>query len=186
MKKSYIFLAIVIGLILIVGVSLISFNNGLVRGREGIDAQMAQVNNMLLNRSDRIPGLVNAVKGYAKHENEIFTNLANARNRLLAAEGPDRVQAGNAFDSALGRLLMLVENYPQLKADALFSKFMDEYSGTQNRVNFERMKYNRLVQDYNAKIKQFPGSIFAGTFGFAQRDYYDVPETAKENVVPQF
>ncbi|NLG85112.1 MAG: LemA family protein [Firmicutes bacterium] len=148
--------------------------------QENIDNQWAQIDNQLLRRSDLIPNLVNTVKGYAKHEKEIFTNLNNARNQLLAANTvAEKAQAAGSFEAALNRLLAVVENYPNLKADQQFLRLQDELAGTENRLAVERKRYNDLVRDYNAKIKQFPGSIIAGIIGARAREYFEVPETAK-------
>lgn len=158
----------------------IGFNNTLVRLNEGIDNQWAQIDNQLLRRSDLIPNLVNTVKGYAKHEKEIFTNLNNARNQLLAANGvAAKAQAAGNFEAALNRLLAVVENYPNLKADQQFLRLQDELAGTENRLALERKRYNDQVREYNTKIKQFPGSILAGLLGRTAREYFEVPETAK-------
>ncbi|MGE5541409.1 MAG: LemA family protein [Bacillota bacterium] len=158
----------------------IGFNNTLVRLNEGIDNQWAQIDNQLLRRSDLIPNLVNTVKGYAKHEQEIFTNLNNARNQLLEANGvAAKAQAAGNFEAALNRLLAVVENYPNLKADQQFLRLQDELAGTENRLALERKRYNDQVREYNTKIKQFPGSILAGLLGRTAREYFEVPETAK-------
>lgn len=158
----------------------INFNNAVIRMGEAIDNQWAQIDNQLLRRSDLIPNLVNTVKGYAKHEREIFTNLNNARNQLLAANTvAAKAQAAGTFEAALNRLLAVVENYPNLKADQQFLRLQDELAGTENRLALERKRYNDLVRDYNAKIKQFPGSIIAGIIGARPREYFEVPETAK-------
>jgi len=158
----------------------INFNNAVIRMGEAIDNQWAQIDNQLLRRSDLIPNLVNTVKGYAKHEQEIFTNLNNARNQLLAANTvAAKAQAAGTFEAALNRLLAVVENYPNLKADQQFLRLQDELAGTENRLALERKRYNDLVRDYNAKIKQFPGVIIAGIIGAQPREYFEVPEAAK-------
>jgi len=166
---------------LIVAVYAVGFNNTLVRMGEGVDGQWAQIDNQLLRRSDLIPNLVNTVKGYAKHEQDIFTNLNNARNQLLAANGvAAKAEAAGTFEGALNRLMAVVENYPNLKADQQFLRLQDELAGTENRLAYERKTYNDLVKEFNTKIKMFPGSILAGIFGKAAREYFEIPQAARE------
>jgi len=158
----------------------INFNNTVIRMGEAIESQWAQIDNQLLRRSDLIPNLVNTVKGYAKHEQEVFTNLNNARNQLLAANTvAAKARAAGTFEAALNRLLAVVENYPNLKADQQFLRLQDELAGTENRLALERKRYNDLVRDYNAKIKQFPGVIIAGIIGARPRAYFEVAEAAR-------
>ena len=184
MNKGCLGIAVILGGLLLFGLILvmygIGFNNSLVRMNEGIDNQWAQIDNQLLRRSDLIPNLVNTVKGYAKHEKDVFTNLNNARNQLLAANGvAAKAEAAGGFEAALNRLMAVVENYPQLKADQQFLRLQDELAGTENRLAYERKTYNDLVRDLNTKIKQFPGSMLAGIFGASAREYFEVPEAAK-------
>lgn len=159
----------------------ISFNNSVVTTREGVKSQWAQIDNQLLRRSDLIPNLVNTVKGYAKHEKDIFTNLNNARNSLLAANTVgEKAQATGDLNVALNRLMAVVENYPNLKADQTFIRLQDELTGTENRLAFARKNYNDQVQKYNTKIKRFPGSIIAGMIGAKEEEYFNIPTAAKE------
>lgn len=178
-------LGIVLVLVLVLAIPIgmyINFYNSIKLSGNEIDAQMKQVDNILLRRHDLIPNLVNTVKGYAKHEKEIFTNLNNARNRLLEANSvQEKAKASGELSAALGRLMMVVENYPQLKANEQFNRLMDNLEGTENRLAVERKRYNDLVKVYNNKIELFPGNIFAGMMGLTKREYFEVPESAKEN-----
>jgi LemA protein len=152
-----------------------------VRLNNEVEAQFKQVDNVLLRRHDLIPNLVNTVKGYAKHETDVFTNLNNARNQLMAANGiNERVAANNQVESALGRLLAVVENYPDLKANEQFNRLMDELAGTENRLAVERKRYNDVVKEYNNAIQLFPGSIIAGMKGLTPKEYFEVPPAARE------
>src|SRR6266480_948407 len=133
--------------------------NTFVSQDEAIKAQWAQVQNELQRRNDLIPNLVETVKGYAAHESGVFKEVADARSRLLAAKSPEEtIQAANQQTSALGRLLAVVENYPQLKADAQFIRLQDELAGTENRLSVARMRYNERVQEYNTARRRFPGN----------------------------
>src|SRR5229473_2840553 len=141
--------------------------NSFVSQEEGIKAQWAQVQNQLQRRNDLIPNLVETVKGYAQHEEGVYKDIADARSRLLAAKSPEEtIQAANQQTAALGRLLAVVENYPQLRANEQFNRLMDELSGTENRIAVERMRYNEKVQQYNASRRQFPANLTAKMFGF--------------------
>ena len=148
---------------------------------EAIKAQWAQVQNELQRRNDLIPNLVETVKGYAAHETGVFKDIADARARLLSAKSPEEtIQAANAQTSALGRLLAVVENYPNLKADAQFSRLMDELAGTENRLAVARMRYNERVQEYNTQRRKFPSNVTAKMFGFKEYPYWEVPPEAKQ------
>jgi LemA protein len=148
---------------------------------EGIKAQWAQVQNQLQRRNDLIPNLVETVKGYAAHEAGVFTAIADARSKLLGAKTPEEtIQAANQQTSALGRLLAVVESYPQLKADQQFLRLQDELAGTENRLATERMRYNELVRDYNAQRNRFPSNITAKMFKFKEYPYWEVPAEAKQ------
>jgi LemA protein len=148
---------------------------------EAINAQWAEVQNQLQRRNDLIPNLVNTVKGYAAHESGVFKDIADARSRLLAAKTPEEtIQAANQTSSALGRLLAVVENYPQLKADAQFNRLMDELSGTENRLSVARMRYNEAVQAYNTQRRRFPSNVTAKMFGFKEHPYWEVPPEARQ------
>jgi LemA protein len=155
--------------------------NRFVSQEEAIKAQWAQVENQLQRRNDLIPNLVETVKGYAGHEERVFKDIAEARSRLLAARSPEEtIQAANQQTSALGRLLAVVESYPQLKANEQFNRLMDELSGTENRIAVERMRYNERVQEYNTARRQFPANITARIFGFAEYPFFEAPADAKQ------
>ena len=148
---------------------------------ETINAQWAEVQNQLQRRNDLIPNLVETVKGYAAHESGVFKEVADARSRLLAAKSPEEtIQAANQQTSALGRLLAVVENYPQLKADAQFIRLQDELAGTENRLSVARMRYNEAVQAYNTQRRKFPSNVTAKMFGFKEHPYWEVPPEARQ------
>jgi LemA protein len=154
---------------------------------EAINGQWAEVQNQLQRRNDLIPNLVETVKGYAAHESGIFKDIADARSRLLAAKSPEEtIQAANQQTSALGRLLAVVENYPNLKADAQFIRLQDELAGTENRLSVARMRYNQSVQDYNTQRRKFPSNVTAKVFGFKEHPYWEVPPEAKQAPKVQF
>jgi LemA protein len=155
--------------------------NTFVSQEEAVKAQWAQVENQLQRRNDLIPNLVETVKGYAQHEESVYKDIADARSRLLAAKSPEEsITAANQQSSALGRLLAVVENYPQLKANEQFNRLMDELSGTENRLAVERMRYNEKVQQYNTSRRQFPGNLTAKMFGFKEYPFFEVPAEAKQ------
>jgi LemA protein len=148
---------------------------------EAIKAQWAQVENQLQRRNDLIPNLVETVKGYAQHEESVYKDIADSRSRLIAAKSPEEtMQAANQQTSALGRLLAVVENYPQLRANEQFNRLMDELSGTENRIATERMRYNEKVQEYNTSRRQFPANITARVFGFKEYPFFDAPPAAEQ------
>jgi LemA protein len=155
--------------------------NRFVSQEEAVKAQWAQVQNQLQRRNDLIPNLVETVKGYAQHEEAVFKDIAEARSRLLAARSPEEtIQAANQQTSALGRLLAVVESYPQLKANEQFNRLMDELSGTENRIAVERMRYNEAVQTYNTSRRQFPGNITATIFRFQDYPFFEAPPEATQ------
>jgi LemA protein len=162
------------------GLSGCSYNKFTTQ-EEAIKAQWAQVQNQLQRRNDLIPNLVETVKGYAAHEAGVYKDIADARSRLLAAKTPqETIEAANQQTAALGRLLAIVENYPQLKANEQFNRLMDELSGTENRLAVERMRYNERVQEYNTQRRKFPSNITAKMFGFKEYPYFEVPAEAKQ------
>lgn len=147
---------------------------------EAIKAQWAQVENQMLRRSELIPNLVETVKGFAQQEKDVFGAVADARAKMAGASTPaQRIEAANAESSALARLLVVMENYPQLKSDATFMRLMDELTGTENRLSAERMRYNERVQAYNTLRRQFPSNITASIFSFDEYPYWEIPDSAK-------
>jgi LemA protein len=155
--------------------------NKFVSQEEAIKAQWAQVENQLQRRNDLIPNLVETVKGYAQHEEGVYKDIADARSRLLAARSPEEtIQAANQQTSALGRLLAVVENYPQLRANEQFNRLMDELSGTENRIAVERMRYNERVQEYNTSRRQFPANLTAKVFTFKDYPFFEAPPEARQ------
>jgi len=155
--------------------------NRFVSQEEAVKAQWAQVQNQLQRRNDLIPNLVETVKGYASHEQEVFTQIADSRAKLAGAQTPaDTIAAANQQTSALGRLLVIAENYPTLKANEQFNRLSDELSGTENRIAVERMRYNERVQEYNTSRRQFPGVITAKMFSFADYPLFEAPVAAQQ------
>jgi LemA protein len=147
---------------------------------EAIKAAWAEVQNQLQRRNDLIPNLVETVKGYAQHEEAVFKEIADARSKLLAAKSPEEtIQAANQQTSALGRLLAVVENYPNLKANEQFNRLMDELAGTENRLSTARMRYNERLQEYNTQRRKFPSNVTAKVFGFKEYPYFEAPPTAQ-------
>ena len=154
--------------------------NKFVSQEEAIKAQWAQVENQLQRRNDLIPNLVETTKGFAQHEESVYKDIADARSRLLAAKSPEEtIAAANQQTSALGRLLAVVENYPQLKANEQFNRLMDELAGTENRLATERMRYNERVQEYNTSRRQFPANVTARVFGFKEYPFFQAPPDVK-------
>jgi LemA protein len=177
MKKTGIIVLVIVVLLIIWGWS--SYN-GLVNANEAVTSQWAQVESQYQRRFDLIPNLVNSVKGIMKQEQAVFTAIADARTHYAGATTIDaKAKAAGEVESALGRLLVITENYPQLKSSENVSGLMAELSGTENRVATERKRFNDAVQDYNLRTKRFPGSIFASMFGFAPHDYFQSVEGAQ-------
>jgi LemA protein len=155
--------------------------NRFVSQEEAVKAQFAQVQNQLQRRNDLIPNLVETVKGYASHEQEVFQQIAESRAKLSGAQTPaDTINAANQQSAALARLLVIVENYPNLKANEQFNRLSDELSGTENRIAVERMRYNERVQEYNTSRRQFPGIITAKVFSFQDYPLFEAPESARQ------
>jgi LemA protein len=147
---------------------------------EALKAQWGQVENVLQRRSDLIPNLVETTKGFAQQEKDVFQAVADARAKMAGAKTPaETIEAANAESSALSRLLLVVENYPQLKSDQTFLQLMNELAGTENRITAERKRYNDRVQEYNTTRRTFPSNITASIFGFKEYPYFEAPESAK-------
>lgn len=187
MKKIVGPIVIIIVIIAIFAAILIPSYNGFVNGEEDVNKAYAQVENQLQRRLDLIPNLVNTVKGFASHEKEVLSNIADARSKLAGANTPEEQAAANdELSGALSRLLVVVENYPDLKADANFRQLMDELAGTENRLTIARQDYNGVVSDYNKKVKRMPGSIVASIFGFDEKEYFKADAAAQEAPVVDF
>ncbi|HTP85610.1 MAG TPA: LemA family protein [Bryobacteraceae bacterium] len=175
---------IVIAVLLVLAIGVFGWavgeRNSLVTEQQSVKAQWAQVDVALQRRADLIPNLVQTVKGYAKQEQTVFTNIANARAALGGAQTPQqKMQANGQLDSALSRLLVIVENYPQLKSDRNFQELQFELAGTENRIAVERRKYNEAVQVYNRDIQLFPRNVIAGMFGFQAETYFQTEAGAR-------
>ena len=161
------------------GLSGCSYNK-FVGQEEAIKTQWAQVENQLQRRNDLIPNLVETVKGIAQQEKDVFGQIADSRAKLAGAKTPEQtIEAANQQSSALARLLVVVENYPQLRSNEQFGRLMDELSGTENRVAIERMRYNERVQEYNTKRRSFPSNVTAGIFGFKEYPVFNAPPEAE-------
>jgi len=177
MGKALIAVIVVVVIIGLIGVSIfgsyVSTKNTLVQKNEAVKSAWSQVDIVLQRRADLIPNLVETVKGYAQQEQTVFGDIAKARSALLSAGTPQqKIAANGQLDGALGRLLLVVENYPQLKSNENFLRLQDELAGTENRIAVERKRYNDTLQDYNTYVQQFPASIFAGWAGFKANDAY--------------
>ncbi len=181
-KNTKILLGVLGGLLLVVILVVgwgVSTYNGLVDGEQAVQTQASNIETQLQRRSDLIPNLVNTVKGYAAHEEEIFTALAEARAKLSGATSLEEMDEANGeLTSALNRLMVIVENYPDLKADQNFIGLQDELAGTENRIAQARRDYNDAVQAYNVKIRRFPSNIIAGMFGFEPAELFESSEGA--------
>jgi LemA protein len=185
LKGALLVLGGVVILAVIIGGQLMSAKNTFVIEKNDIDARWAQVDNDMKRRADLIPNLVETVKGYAKQEQSVIGEVANARSALLNARSrQDEINANNQLGNAIGRLLVLQENYPQLKSNENFLRLQDELAGTENRIAVDRRDYNEAVKRYNTDIQLFPKSIAASFFGFRPEDAY-FKATEEEKKVPQ-
>jgi LemA protein len=154
--------------------------NRFTGSEEAIKTQWGQVQNQLQRRNDLIPNLVETTKGFAQQERDVFTAVAASREKLAGARTPEEtIKAANEQSAALARLLVVVENYPQLKSDATFMRLMDELAGTENRIATERMRYNERVQEYNTLRRRFPSNVTAKVFGFKEYPYYEAPPASQ-------
>lgn len=181
MKKGLIPLLVIVGIIVVLAMMLIPSYNNFVNGEENVEEAYAQVENQLQRRLDLIPNLVNTVEGFAKQEKEVIANVTEARARLAGAGSPEeQATANDELSGALSRLLVVVENYPDLKSDANFRQLMDELAGTENRLSIARQDYNTVVADFNKKVKRFPGALIAGIFGFDEKEYFKADAAAQE------
>ena len=178
MKKSVL---IIIGIIAIIAVLLIAGYNGMVSKKETVDSSLSNLDVMLQRRADLIPNLVNTVKGYTSHETEIIDKITEARAKLVSANGiEEKSEANNELSSSLNALMVVVENYPDLKASENFTQLSDELAGTENRIAVARKDYNDAVKTFNTSIKRFPNNILAGIFGFDEAVYFEADERGQE------
>lgn len=182
MKAGIVVLVVILILAFLFGSAYVSRRNQMVTKREAVNAAWAQVDVVLQRRADLIPNLVQTVKGFAVQEQTVFGDIANARAALIGAKTPaDKIAANGQLDNALSRLLVIVENYPQLKSNENFMRLQDELAGTENRIAVERRRYNDTVQDYNTYISLFPNSLIATFAGFTRNDaYFKTEEGARQ------
>ncbi len=168
--------------------SYVSAKNQMIAKQEAVKTQWSQVDVVLQRRADLIPNLVNTVKGYATHEEKVFDDIANARAALLNAKDPQgKIQANGQLDGALGRLLAISENYPNLKADQNFLSLQAQLEGSENRIAVERRRYNETLRDYNTYVRQFPNSIWASIAGFQPNNaYFEASAGSREAPVVKF
>ncbi len=187
-KGTAILLGIILFLVVVPGCIGIGSYNRLVQTQETVDEAWSQVENVLQRRYDLIPNLVNTVKGYASHEKELFTEVTKLRSQWGAAKAPEqKLAAANGLESALGRLMVVVERYPDLKANQNFLALQDELAGTENRVAVERRRYNQAVKAYNVNVRRFPSNIIASMTGFEKAEtYFEADEGAQAAPQVQF
>ncbi len=182
MSKGLIAIIIVALIALVVFGQYIGVRNTLVTKNESVKSAWSEVDVQMQRRADLIPNLVETVKAYAKQEQTVFGDIAKARSALLSAGSPsEKIAANNQLDGALGRLLAIVENYPQLKSNENFMRLQDELAGTENRISVARKRYNDTLQDYNTYVQQFPASVLAGWAGFKPNEaYFKAAEGSRE------
>lgn len=181
MKKSSIILIVVLAIIAIFVMSLIGSYNGLVSKKEAVTKQYSNLDVTLQRRADLIPNLVNTVKGFAAHENEVIDKVTQARQNLLGANSLEEKQkANNELSKSIDALMVVVENYPDLKSSENFLNLQNELAGTENRIAIARRDYNNAVNTYNSSIKKFPNNLLAGMFGFGEEKYFEASEKAQE------
>jgi LemA protein len=184
MKGGLVVLAVIAVLVLAVGGWVVSNYNNLVTKKTEVQKSFAEVDNLLLRRNDLIPNLVETVKGIAAQEQAVFGQIAEARAQMAGARSTEqKIAAGGAMDSAIGRLLVVIENYPQLRSQENFLRLQDELAGTENRLSVSRTRYNEVVGEYNVMVKRFPTNIFAGMFGYREEPFYQV--SAEQKQVPR-
>ncbi|MFO7784671.1 MAG: LemA family protein [Thermodesulfobacteriota bacterium] len=177
---------LLIGVVILILIVAVPFSylkgtyNSLVTMDEQVNAAWAQVENQLQRRYDLIPNYVETVKGYAAHEREVFVEVTEARSKVAGASGvEEKIDANNQLTSALSRLMVVVERYPELKANQNFIRLQDELAGTENRIAVERRRYNEAVREFNTKVRRFPTNMVAGMLGFERSEFFEVPEDAK-------
>jgi len=179
--KKFGWLTGILVVVVLLAIIIIPSYNGLVNKEEDVNQAYAQIENQLQRRLDLIPNLVNTVKGYASQEKDVIQSISDARANLAGAATPaDQATANDQLTNALNRLLVVVENYPDLKSNTTFQQLMDELAGTENRISVARKDYNDTVSGYNRSVKRFPGSIIAGVFGFDEIEYFKASEGAEQ------
>ena len=182
MKKYLIPIGVLVAVIIIVLIMIVPRYNSLVNLDEEVNGKQSQIETQLQRRGDLIPNLVNTVQGYASHEEEVFTDIADARSRIASSEGnvEEMAEANNEMTSALSRLLAISENYPELQASEQFTGLRDELAGAENRIAVARQDYNTAVQEYNRNTRTFPGNIIAGIFNFDEKPYFEADDSAQD------
>lgn len=181
MKKGLIIGGVIVGVIVLIVAWFGGIYNGLVAKQEEVDGKLADISVQLERRADLIPNLVSTVKGYASHEEKVINSITSSREKLLNADSvSEKAEANQELSNAINNLLVIVENYPDLKANTNFIQLQDELAGTENRIAVARKDYNDAVKDYNKTIKVFPKNIFAGMFGFEVKDYFEAKESSNE------
>src|SRR5262249_46541141 len=187
MKGGLVVVAVLAILVLVVGGWLVGGYKSLVQSRTAVEQSWAQVENVLQRRNDLIPNLVETVKGIAQQEQAVFGAIADARARMAGAKSPEEtIAASRAMDTALGRLFVVVENYPQLRSSDNFMRLQDELAGTENRISVERGRYNEAVRDYNVKVNTFPTVIYARMLGFQPKPFFEATPGAETPPHVQF
>lgn len=186
-STAAIILIAIIGIVAILGLSAVGTYNGLVTSREAVTTEAANIDTYLQRRADLIPNLVNTVKGFTNHENEIIDKIASARENLLKANTTEeKLAANNELTKDLNALMVIVENYPDIKSSENFIALQDELSGTENRIATARKDYNEAAKSYNTKLQSFPTNIIAGMFNFEKVDYFEADESSKDVPVVDF
>jgi len=181
MKSGLVIIAVIAVLALGVGGWVVSNYNNLVTKKTEVQKNFAEVDNLLLRRNDLLPNLVETVKGIAAQEQAVFGQIAEARSQMAGARSTEqKISAGNAMDSAISRLLVVIENYPQLRSQENFLRLQDELAGTENRLSVSRTRYNEVVAEFNVMVKRFPTNLFAGMFGYKEEPFYQVSEAQKQ------
>ncbi|KNF09537.1 LemA family protein [Gottschalkia purinilytica] len=181
MKKGTLSLIIILGLIAVLGFTLVGSYNNLVKLDEETNAKWAQVENQLKRRADLIPNLVNTVKGFAKQEQDVLVGVTKARSGIVEAKNPQEyARANEQLNTALSKLNVVVEKYPELKSNENFIRLQDELAGTENRLAVSRMDYNESAKIFNGKVRRFPTNIFAGMFGFEKKQYFEINQEDKK------
>jgi len=181
MKKSNIILICIIAFVVILVIVAISSYNGIASKREAVESSLSDLDVMLQRRADLVPNLVSTVKGYASHETEIINKVTDARTKLVNASSiEEKSNANNELSNSLSALMVVVENYPDLKSSANFTQLSDELAGTENRIAVARKDYNNEVKTFNTAIIKFPSNIFANIFGFEKATYFEADESSTE------